>query len=411
MDIEKRNERSLVLEIVFFGVLSGIVGSFLSVFALRLGASSQDIGLLSALPALVTMVWMIPASALLERYRDILRPALSFGFLQRLQYVLFGLVVLLPAMLQVPALLTIVALGALFAATGSVAFTVMFGLVVPESRRAHLVSRRNLLAGLTAAAAAIIGGKMLEQIPFPWNYSFLFLIGFAFSMVSLFFVSRIVAPPVDHPAGSTRSPLQIRQAISTVRHYPRFTRFTAATFVANIGMYLPIPLYSIYWVKTLNMGEWWIGLITTVGWVIPLFTYPLWARAAGRFGNRAMLTIGCIGLALFPWATALAPSQEFLLIPAILGGIFNPPWSLGLFNGLFEVIPPTQQPTFISFSTAVTSLAAFAAPMFSTIVLVPLISLSPALLVGAAMRAIGGVVVYIMVQPDRQARAAHGMDV
>ena len=55
MDIKERNILNLYREIAFFGVLSGIASTFLSIFALRLGASSQDIGLISALPALVSV--------------------------------------------------------------------------------------------------------------------------------------------------------------------------------------------------------------------------------------------------------------------------------------------------------------------------------------------------------------------
>lgn len=398
MDTKARNARYLCLEVSFFGVLSGIVGTFLSIYALRLGATSEDIGLLSSLPALVTLIFLIPAGQMLERYTNILRPVLTVGFVQRAQYVLVAVIFVLPAALRVPALLTIVTLGAMAAAVGTVAFTVMFSMIVPEADRAHVVSTRNLLAGLTSAMAAIAGGWLLELVAFPWNYSLLFLIGFGFSMISLFFVGRLVVPAVSHPDGTPDS-LNLRQTLSAVRHTRPFVHFVVANFIANWGIYLPIPLYSLYYVRVLNMGETWIGIITTVSALVPMLTYPLWARAANRFGNRIVMSIGYAGLALFPLTTALAPRQEFLLIPAVMGGIFAPATNLAVFNGLFEVIPNTQRPTYISVHTAIMNLAAFLAPLVSTAILVPLLGIVGALLVGAAMRFIGGIVVYLMVRP------------
>ena len=96
-----------------------------------------------------------------------MRPTVTVGFLQRFQYVLIALVVILPAAFRVPTLILVAALGAMAAATGTVAFTVMFGMVVPEADRPHLVSTRSLLSSLISAVTAIVAGKLLEIESYP----------------------------------------------------------------------------------------------------------------------------------------------------------------------------------------------------------------------------------------------------
>ena len=59
--IKNRNIRFLYWDVGFFGVVNGVAGTFTAVFALRMGATDQQIGLLSALPALVYIFWFIPA--------------------------------------------------------------------------------------------------------------------------------------------------------------------------------------------------------------------------------------------------------------------------------------------------------------------------------------------------------------
>jgi hypothetical protein len=60
---EEANTRYLYQEIAWWGVLSGLASSFLSVFVLRLGGSNVLIGLLTSLPALITILWLIPAGS------------------------------------------------------------------------------------------------------------------------------------------------------------------------------------------------------------------------------------------------------------------------------------------------------------------------------------------------------------
>ena len=84
--IKGRNLRNLYLDTVWFGVLSGLVATYVAVFALRLGATTSQIGWLTALPALVNVVWLIPAARLIERQRRPMPIILATGVLQRLGY-------------------------------------------------------------------------------------------------------------------------------------------------------------------------------------------------------------------------------------------------------------------------------------------------------------------------------------
>jgi MFS family permease len=144
------------------------------------------------------------------------------------------------------------------------------------------------------------------------------------------------------------------------------------------------------------MGDAWIGLITTVAAFVPILSYPIWGRIADRLGNSRLMVIGCLGVSLFPLTTAISSRPEYLLLPAVIGGIFSPAWALGVFNGLYEVIPADEQATFISVNTAVLNLAAFAAPLISTVILVPLIGIGPSLLMCSAARALGALAMYIV---------------
>ena len=86
-----RNIWNLYVEIAYFGFLFGIINTFLSVYAIRLGASNTDIGLLTALPALVFMLWSIPAARGVEQAPERMKFLLATGTLHRFGILALGL--------------------------------------------------------------------------------------------------------------------------------------------------------------------------------------------------------------------------------------------------------------------------------------------------------------------------------
>src|SRR5512137_527160 len=89
--IESQNAWNLYGDIAWFGVLSGIVQSFLSVYVIRLGGSDTHVGLLTALPALVAIFFSIPGSRLVERETKPLSVLLITGSLNRIGYLVIAL--------------------------------------------------------------------------------------------------------------------------------------------------------------------------------------------------------------------------------------------------------------------------------------------------------------------------------
>jgi hypothetical protein len=69
-DIPKEYQRNffhLYFDMLWFGILSGSAVSFLNVYAVRLGASGFQIGLLAAVPAVVSLALSIPAGNWLQK--------------------------------------------------------------------------------------------------------------------------------------------------------------------------------------------------------------------------------------------------------------------------------------------------------------------------------------------------------
>lgn len=390
--VEEQNIWNLYLDIAWFGVLSGVVNTFTRVFAIHLDASNTMVGLLTSAPALINILWLTPAARIVEGQQSHMPLVLSAGFLQRLSYLFIAL---MPSMIRShrpEALVVLVTLTALPSALSSLAFTSLLADAVPQRRRAEVIGVRHFLSGISSAIAVLIGGKLLDLIPFPLNHQSLFFIGFLASLISLRYVSRIQAPRIvtAPKARPSLSPAELWKLADNNRN---FVRFTLSSFVFHWGLFLPAALYPIYWVKHLHASDSWIGLMATFSDATAVLAYLLWGKVTARRGNRPVLFVSTLGLVLYPVLTGLSPSVEPLLLVAIVGGTFAAGVNLALYNTLLEVCPQERQPIFVALYTALTNVAGFLSPMLGT-ALADHQGIVKALFIAGALRLLGSILFY-----------------
>ena len=383
--VEEQNNWNLYQDVAWFGVLSGITSTFVSVFAIRLGASNTLVGLLVSLPALINIFWLIPSARIIERRRRRLPIIVLAGFLQRLGYLLIALMPFVFRVYRPEALVGLVALITFPTAIASVAFTSLIAEVVPADKRAQVISIRSVLAAIVSTVIVLISGKLLDLLLFPFNYQLLFGAGFAASLVSLYYVSRIkvadaivaeqqprrkaalvarlrrsVQQPFDRPLVLRPRDKVLRTLLMSQRD---FVRFSASAFVFQWGLYLPTALYAIYRIKNLGASDTWIGLLSMAMSAVTVVAYFYWGRVISRKGNRFVLAISSLGALLYPVLTGLSPRIEPLLLASVIGGIFGAGFNLSFFNTLLEVCPRERRPSFVAMNTALINVAAFLAPL------------------------------------------------
>lgn len=396
--VEEQNIWNLYMEVAWYGVLSGIASTFVSVFAVRLGASSTAMGFLASLPALVNVLWLIPSARLIERQRRPMTIVVWAGFFQRFGYFLIALLPFFTR--RVEALIALVALITFPAATSGLAFTSMMADVVPAEKRAHVVSIRNVLMSSVSMTTVLVGGKLLDIIPFPLNYQVLFSAGFLASLIGLRYLSRVRAPDLvvrPRTRASGFSLTRLRRFVGEVIGQRDFARFVFSAFVFHWGFYLPAALYPIYRVRELGASDTWIGLLAMTQSVTTVFTYFLWGKVAARRGNRYVLWISSLGMVLFPVLTGLSPRVEPLLLVSIVGGIFGSGFNLSLFNTMLEVCPQERRPSYVAIHTTLINVAAFLAPLLG-VSLANALNIRAALFIAGLGRFLGALLFYALLK-------------
>jgi hypothetical protein len=397
--IEDRNVRNVVADSVGVGLASG-VGSFLSVFLLRLGATDFMVGLLTAMPALTGMFLSIPVGQFLSRRRQIV-PWFSYSrFFVLSCYALTGLAPFLFRDHQAGAIaiIAIWAMATLPQTIVSVAFTVVMGGVAGPRGRFFLMSRRWSILGITNAITALLVGQILGAMAFPLNYPVVFLGATIGGLISVYFSSHITLPDQEiAPPSPTRHPLtqRLHERLRELLRNRSFVRFLIAQFVFRWGLALPAPLIPIYWVRTLHASDSWIGILNTTASAVLLGAYFLWSRLSRRRGERFVLLAAVLGISLYPGVMAFIPSVEMMVLLVAVAGIFRAGVDLVFFDLVLSTCPDQERPFYIGVYQTTAYVVTFLAPLLGT-TLSSTIGIVPALVIGTLLGLVGWVLMVIL---------------
>ncbi|MGI6209956.1 MAG: MFS transporter [Anaerolineae bacterium] len=390
-DTQERNLALLYLEIAAASVMTA-AANFNGALALRLGASNSLIGLMTSLPALITMVGMIPASAMVERQTRRWPLLLRSLLINRLLF--FGVVLipwLVPGPYQAVAFVTLLTLRFIPLLPFSAGFDAALADLVPPRLRAQVFSWRNILATAAVVLALLAIRPWLEFAPFPLNYQVVYLVGGAAGLVSSMFLARIQVPdsaPHVPAEGKRRLDLHtIRQTLAGNREY---LRFLVNTLVGNAGAYLASPLYIIYYVRNLDASDGWIAGATLASNVAAMVGYFVWRRLLPRMGEDRALRITWPITGLYPILIGLSGSLNAVILVILWYGVISPGLNLSHYNTLLEVCPQARRPTYISVYSAVNNAFAFVLPMLA-VALADAIGLVPVMALSSLLWIAGGV--------------------
>ncbi len=392
LGVTEHNIRNLYIEVFWAAVLSA-AAAFNAPFALRLGATNTEIGLLTSIPALLALLVTIPSGQILGRQARRMPSLVWSLYIYRVGFLLAALVPWLPGTDKGTSLVWLLVAFTTPAHFFGVGWSSMLADVIPEVKRARVFAVRNILAALATTVGVFLAGLWLEYGDFPRNYQVMYLVGVAASMLSLYYILKLRVPDsavpcqaAPRPPASFRSVWHgFRQAAAT---QPDFMRIVGNTLAHGIGLWLVSPLYVLYFVRTLGANEGWIGLNNTVANLAPVVGYYVWQRAIHRWGENRILRWSISGIGLYPVLVGLTPDLTPILVWTALNGLVAPGINLSHFSMLLKVCPDTERPAYLGIYTSVMNVGAFIMPLLG-VYLADIFGLAPILVAGGVICLIG----------------------
>ena len=363
----KSNIFHLYLDVFWYGIFVGSTFTFIGVYLTRLGASSFQIGLLTAAPAIVNLIISLPIGRWLEG-RSFIQTTFQLAIWHRAGFVL---TFLLPSLItgnadQIWAFVSVVSVISIAGGAVTVSFNSMFAEVVPSEMRAHVVGRRSALVALTSVVTSFVCGRILDSLIFPLNYQIVFALGFIGMVISGWHLGRIrktdssvtpptpaqptiqVAPPMSARAGDGRLS-GLRFGGSTLIRFDvlrgSFRYFLISFFLFYTFQYVPVPLFPLTFVRVLHLTDGEISLGTgVVFYVAFLITSMSLGWFTTRFGNHRVLVASAIIYCAYPILIGVWGTKESFWLASFIGGGTWGVLAGALIHRLMESVPENDRP-------------------------------------------------------------------
>lgn len=401
-DQYRSNFLHLYLDIAWYGVLSGSAINFLNIYATRIGATGFQIGLIGAMAAVVNLVLAIPTGRWLQS-QNTGRAIFWSSVFYRLGFIPF---ILIPSFLgeesQIWAIILITFLMAIPLTPLGVGFNALFAEAVPAEYRAHVAGTRNIMLSIAFMITSLVSGYILERVAFPVGYQIVFgigALGAAMSSLHLYFIRPLKTDAAAHQPKPTPDPVVMRpyaRNLSTTLRLDiwntHFRKVLIAFFAFHLTQYLAIPIFPLYNVRVLQLGDDHLGIGTALFYLTVLLGSMQLRNVAHRVGNKNLTGWSVSALALYPLLLAYSSEVWHFYAISLIGGLTFSMVSGAYPNYMLEHIPAHDRPPHLAWYNVILNasvlIGSLAGPAIADV-----IGLSGALLLFGALRFLAGLVI------------------
>jgi len=405
----RQNFKHLYLDMGWFGILSGSSLAFLSVYAARLGANPFQVGLMGAMPAVINLLFAIPAGQWLQK-RTIGKAVFWTSVYYRFGYLLLiPLPWLFADQQQIWVLVSLALLMGIPGTALAVGFNALFAEAVPASWRAHVAGIRNVILSIVYVITSILCGAILTNIPFPIGYQIVFGIGFLGAVMSsfhLYFVHPLqiskdtsTEPSIDNSISTSLKKGirywldQVRLKLNKVNIWKTpFRKTLSVLLFFHIAQFLAIPLYPLYFVNVMHLNDQQIGIGSAAFYFTGLIGSMQLARISNKWGHHKVTSLGAFLTGLYPILLFFSHGYLQYLGISLIGGFG---WAFvggALVNYLLEKTPGNNWPAYLAWYNIILNSAILAGSILGPI-LAGYVGLGIALLIIGIFRLFSGLAI------------------
>lgn len=359
-----------------------LVTPFIAIIAKNFGADAYQIALLSSLPALMSVISMIPGGIMVDRLRE---KKLITGIIilaTRIFFLVLAIIPELPAAYRSMALVLVYGTMNFPGGLSGVAWQSFIATAIPADRRAQAFASRNKITSITGMMVTLLAGQILRMYNTNTGifsllnrffsltvsseiriYQLFFVVGFCFALLEIYYHMKMKEPLLPVDINEQQHKKSIAESIEKVLTYKPFLLFGACSLLFHFGWQMGWPLFTIYQIDYLGSDGTWISYMSVGGGLAGFLTYPLWSKLAIRKGNNFTVILAAFAIAMSPFLYAISPNLQILLLVNFFMGTAVAGISLVLFNTLLEVVPDEDRTLFIAIYSTVISASAFFSPM------------------------------------------------
>ena len=355
-DKTKADLKPLYTRSVVNSLGAGMVNPFMGAYAVKLGASSSEMG------------WFQSSTNLSNNVMQVFWGRLSDKLKRRIPFIVFGSLIIsvlwIPIMFVSNAgqLIILLATQALLGSMATPAWTALIGDLVPSLKlgRANAtinlwVSIGSLIATLVSGIIMItIGGTLQEMFFVPLTVAT--ICGITSSIVMFSIKEKKNGGKLNLKEHFTKDIFSI---LSYARKTPDFLKYCYVEGVFEFFMSISWPLISITQIKILNASMLHIALITVVHSIVTIILQGWAGRLVDNMGRKMPLVIFRFILISVPIAYAFSPDINSLIIISAFWGISTALGQASMTAYLLDIAPEEHRGSFAAVFNLVMGVTSF----------------------------------------------------
>lgn len=361
-NLQKQGMKYATYEGILASAMFAITSTFLTLFALHLGADNTTIGLVISIPASLTLLIYIPAAYVIEKTSKRRLIGAFSAFISRSLWII---VALLPFLFG-ESLIWLILILSLSSAIGgfiSPAWASMMGDIVPESTRGRYFAKRNILCALSTMITVTSAGIILDFIGNDLGFTLLFILAGILGILSSLMLFKF--PDIETKTAILQN---IGEETKKIIKNNLFVRFLIIFFIWQFGVSMASPFFNVHLVKNLQAGYIWVSIFSFVSTMSGIIINKFWGNISDTFGHRIVIVISAFGASFVPFFWFFATSPYYLLPVAIIAGSAWAGMNLANLNYLLDISKEGRRSLYSAFYWTILGVPMIASPIIGGII-------------------------------------------
>ena len=339
-------------------VMQSLADDYSIPLALFLGASPVEIGLLVAVPTLVSSVIQLWTSKAVGLIGSRLRFLLTSTTGQALCLVPIALLPFLTGTWRISAFIVLVTVFRIFGSFISTVWGSLTSDYLPPEERGRYFGWRSRIIGIAGILGTIWGGILLFSYQGTLQATG-FVILIAVAAFARFLSSRLMARMQDLPA--------IHKPEDHFTIFMFLRRFRASNFVKYVfyvasimfATNLAAPFFSVYMLHDLHFNYLLFMIIRFASVVAGLVSFPIWGKHADAVGNAKILKLTSFLIPAIPLLWMISPSPVYLVCVEIFSGFVWGGFNLCALNFIYDAVSSGKRIRCLSYFAFINGIAIF----------------------------------------------------
>jgi MFS family permease len=343
---------------IFAAFMAGVTEHYATPLALFLGATVQQVGLITALPHLLSSLSQFLAVRVINWIGGRLKLLVRLVFCQASLILCIASLPWLESAHRVVLLIALLILSAVCGGLAGPAWGSLITDYIPSSKRGRYFGWRNRTVGAVTLGSIIISGLLLysfREISYSAGFCVLFGSAALARFTSAHFISRMDEPPHRSDPASDFTFLMF---IARFRE-SNFLKFVVFSACLTFATYLAAPFFAVFMLRDLQFSYLTYMGLQVCSSFASLVALPLWGKHADLVGNVRVLRLSSLLAALIPSFWLLSQDPAYLMLVQIWGGFAWSGVTLSAANFIYDAVTTQKRVRCIAYFNVINGAALF----------------------------------------------------